>query len=321
MEPMIFLEVVDRRGNPLYRYRLDTFPATIGRSYRNTVILADRYVSPEHAVITQDELGTLWVEDRASDNGLFHDNERIQQMVLGPGTRFRVGRTIFQVCTPDQAVEPVLREMEPARGMLRHLGTRSGSWLIIAITLVVMMIDLYLKSYSRVTILQLLAQSLGIMSLILVWAGAWAFVNRLVTQRFAFLQHLALASTAAIVLILLQGVAGYLEFFFAPVRLLEWMETVGKVLFLATLLYGHLSIIGAVAHARRWFFAGAVSVLIFGFVALNNYAEDGWYNPAAQRPAQLKPIGAGLLRTVDMDTFLRDAKTLKSAVDSLADDE
>ncbi|MEO8201699.1 MAG: FHA domain-containing protein [Gemmatimonadota bacterium] len=319
MESVIFLEVTDRKGNPLYRYRLDTFPATIGRSYRNTVILADRYVSPEHAVIVRDELGALWVEDRSSDNGLFRDNDRVQRVALGAGTRFRVGHTTFQVCTPDQVVEPVLREAESSQGGLNRLGSRSGALLAFALAVIVLMADLYLKSYNRVSTLQLLIQSLGIMSVFLVWACAWALFNRLVAQRFAFLPHLALASVAVIALLLLQPATEYLEFFFAPLRVLNWVETVAKAFFIAALLYGHLAIVGVVTQRRRWLIAGVTSAVIFGLVELNQYADNGWYDPAAERPAQLKPMGMGMLPTVDMDTFLRDAKKLKASVDSLAE--
>lgn len=321
MEPVIFLEEVDRRGNLQERHRLENFPATIGRGYRNAVILSDRYVSPEHAAIVRDELGALWVEDRSSTNGLFQDGSRVQRAALGPGTRFQVGRTHFRVCTPDQAVDPVIRDEVLPRGWLETLGTRSGALLVFAATVLVTMTNLYLKSYSRVTTLQLLTQALGIMFVVIVWVGAWSLVNRVVAQRFAFLPHLALASVAMIALILLQSGAEYLEFLFAPGRLLRWTETGIKALMLAALLYGHLAIIGAVARARRFVFAAAVSAVIFGFVELNRYADHGWYNPAAERPSQLKPIGAGLLPTVDLDTFLSDARTLKAAVDSLADEE
>jgi hypothetical protein len=68
------------------------------------------------------------------------------------------------------------------------------------------------------------------------------------------------------------------------------------------------------------FFASLVSLLLFGFVQLNQYADHGWYNPEAERPAQLKPIGTGLLPSVDMDEFLNRAKSLKASVDSLAEE-
>ncbi len=321
MEPVIFLELVDRKGNVQERFRLTSFPATIGRGYSNTVILDDRYVSPQHAIIRHDELGALWIEDLASANGLFRDGNRVERVALGSGTRFQLGRTQFRVCTPDQAVEPVLREARPSHGIVSIMSSRAGVLALCGLAVLAIMSNLYLKSYNRVTPFQLLAQSLGIMTIFLVWSGAWALVNRVVAQRFAFGQHLAMASVAVVALLLFQPIAEYLEFLFAPLQVLKWGETVAEALFLAGLLYGHLAIIGTVTRTRRMVFSGAISIVIFSFVALNEYANHGWYNPAAERPAQLKPIGAGLLRTVNMEEFLVRAKRLKAAVDSLADDD
>ena len=66
----IILEVLDRRGRPLQRLRVETLPLTIGRDLGNDVQLDDPYVCPQHARIVRDPDGRLVVEDLSSVNGL-----------------------------------------------------------------------------------------------------------------------------------------------------------------------------------------------------------------------------------------------------------
>jgi len=101
VDPVTFVEVLDRRGRVAHRVRLDALPATLGRSYRNAVILDDRYVSPEHARIEVAGDGTLFVEDLASANGLFTEpgGERVLRITLAPGSLFRLGHTQLRVAT------------------------------------------------------------------------------------------------------------------------------------------------------------------------------------------------------------------------------
>ena len=59
MEKIIFVELLDRREHLQQRFRIESFPLTIGRAYTNDIILEDRHVSPEHVRIRLDEDGKL----------------------------------------------------------------------------------------------------------------------------------------------------------------------------------------------------------------------------------------------------------------------
>jgi hypothetical protein len=49
MEPLTFVEILDKRGHVMQRLRVERLPATIGRAYTNDVILDDPFVSAEAA--------------------------------------------------------------------------------------------------------------------------------------------------------------------------------------------------------------------------------------------------------------------------------
>jgi NHLM bacteriocin system ABC transporter ATP-binding protein len=68
---------------------------TIGRGADATIVLRDNSVSRRHASI--DTQGTRFVvRDLGSANGTWVDEERVEETVLDPGQRFRVGNTIFE---------------------------------------------------------------------------------------------------------------------------------------------------------------------------------------------------------------------------------
>ena len=56
---MIFVEVLDRRGELLRRERLGDLPYRIGRAFDNHLVLDDPYVCPFHAAIERAEDGGL----------------------------------------------------------------------------------------------------------------------------------------------------------------------------------------------------------------------------------------------------------------------
>jgi hypothetical protein len=323
MEPVIYLEAIDRRGHVRERYRVDTLPATVGRSYRNAVILSDRYVSPEHLRIVPDEEGRIWAEDMGSANGLFllgaGGVRQAIRVLLTSGTQFRVGRTVLRVCTPDQAVEPALKEAEPPRGFARLAGNGAGATVLLVAVIAALMLKYYMESYYRVSSVQLLTKALGLTILMIFWAAAWSFVNRVIAHRFDILAHLSLAAAATIALIGLQVVNQYLEFFLAPGDALRWLDLAGGVLLLAGLLYGHLSIMSAASRRSRLLSAVVVAGAIFGFLQISSWADNGPFDAMTMAPSQLKPVSTRLLHKVTIDQFLTTARDLKAEVDSMAD--
>lgn len=70
-------------------------PSTIGRDAACAVVLDDATVSRRHASI--DAVGSVFtLRDLDSGNGVFVDEARVREVVLGPGQTFRVGATVFE---------------------------------------------------------------------------------------------------------------------------------------------------------------------------------------------------------------------------------
>ncbi len=70
---------------------------TIGRSPGNTLVLADRGISAQHARLVQ-RRGRWWVEDLGSTNGTWVNGQRVVRPVpIGPGDILQVARTVLRL--------------------------------------------------------------------------------------------------------------------------------------------------------------------------------------------------------------------------------
>ena len=52
MAPLGYIEVLDHKGEVSTRFPSIALPVTIGRAYKNQIILDDPFVSPEHVRVT-----------------------------------------------------------------------------------------------------------------------------------------------------------------------------------------------------------------------------------------------------------------------------
>ncbi len=74
-------------------------PILIGRDPHCDVVLADPMVSARHAQIAPAPSG-YWLADLGSTNGTFVNGRRVQQALLRPGDRIRIGATELQLGKP-----------------------------------------------------------------------------------------------------------------------------------------------------------------------------------------------------------------------------
>ncbi len=95
MEAPIIIEVLDRFGKVKERHKINRFPVSIGRSYKNDIIIDDNYVSAEHVELMVDGDGHIMATDLHSDNGLFtiHPVIRHDILTIQENQRIRIGHT------------------------------------------------------------------------------------------------------------------------------------------------------------------------------------------------------------------------------------
>ncbi len=92
----ILRSVVDDEPGLIFRLP-DGAVKTIGRAAQSDFILDAALVSRVHCRLMATMMGELHVEDLASTNGTYVNDERVEKAVLNAGDRLRVGRVELAV--------------------------------------------------------------------------------------------------------------------------------------------------------------------------------------------------------------------------------
>lgn len=316
MASVIFVEVLDRRGHVRRRERLDRFPATIGRAYSNDVILDDRFVGPEHLMVTSGEEG-LALEDQGSVNGTFvyGSQNRVRHLTLNPGTEVRIGHTRLRFCTPDQAVAPATRTA--SSGLASVFSSTWASLGVIVTAVAVLLLADARETYQKIEAAGVLSTLAALVFGLLIWAGLWSLGNRLVSHEFRFLAHWAVASLALVAFTLAGTGFEYLNFFFSKIAFLEPAQWIVYGLLSLGMIYAHLSVASTMVRRRRVIAAALTVALLLGLGTLVNFAERDSFSGSPDFASELKPVGAGWVSARPAAEFFASTVSLEAELEAL----
>ena len=318
----MIVELLDRRGAVRQRVRLRAFPATIGRGYDNDVILDDRHVDVHHAQVTRNGLGGLVLLDQGSVNGLIDppSGRRSGQVPLQSGTEVRLGRTVLRFVDPSAPLEAAVPlptgPDDGGRGPATLLARPLWQAALILGTGLLLGANRWLESTSRVRVSGLLGEALTSLLVVVVWAGAWALVNRITQQRFRFLEHLAIPCVVLATYVLATDAGEWLQFL-VPEGV-DWDFMVAMIV-LASAVWGlaaHLARVATISRPARWLWSMGVIGGLAGIAAL---ASDGDHREfgGSSDEAPLKPLSARWIPTTTPARFLTRVEELKQEVDDL----
>jgi hypothetical protein len=322
MGKIVFLELLDRRGNIKERVKVDSFPATVGRAYTNAVIVDDRLVSAEHLRLWLDSEDSIVVEDLNTVNGtrLLTSQERIERHRIPVGTEavIRIGQTTLRVRGDDFAVGPVASSRPLFGPFYRY--TENG---VIASLAFVAGFGLNVLAYAQEIHKKVIWSDLTVMSLVLLtifalWTGFWSFLNRLVAHSFRFMTHLGISGIASIFFLMLFTFTEYFEFFFTAPVAAEVVGFGGFAVIFSLLLYGHLSIMSEFSGRKRILSSVLMSAAIVGIVLLINYTEKKEFSDELRFSHVIKPVGRKWVRTVSSDEFFGNLNKLRATIDAMA---
>lgn len=308
MKPPYFIETLALNGEVLHRHRIASLPIRLGRGYDNDFILDDPYAAPRHAVIDADERGALVLRDLETMNGVVHGGKRHEQLSLTGDTVVRIGHTSLRVRASDYDVEPEL------------LDRRRHGWEGLAPGLIGMLLvgliagfSLWLgdtQSFQLVRYLQVLAYAIGGA---LVWAGAWAFANRLFGRHARMGRHLFILGCALAALLAFKVGSSVLAFAYS----LDWLTRYSShvlILIAAGTLYYHLNTVKP-HNARRFGITCLVLAMLgSGLVLISNEQRTG---SMADSPYMSVILPPAMRASPDhsVDDFMNDVQALKPGLD------
>ena len=318
-ELAIVVELLDRTGSVIARHRCNGLPVRLGRAYDNDVVIDDPFVAPAHVRIERRADGVLVARDAGTRNGIHaatggrwslwqRVGARSTEIVLTPNTLVRAGHSTFRVRPVDHAVAA------------ERLDTTAHAWEGLRpalVALVMLGLLAMFNAWSSDTTTQEnlvyetnLALVLGTM---VVWAGAWALLNRLFGGRARFGRHFLIGTIFLVASIATDQTADLLAYAFS----LDWLSRFGSYLGLGLLsiaVYFHVATITPLflSFARR--FAVAFALLAVGLFGMYRYSTehqfgDSLYMGSLQWPAirVVTPIGT--------DVFVKATDDLKARAD------
>jgi len=322
MGKIAFVELLDRRGNIRERVRVASFPATIGRSYGNAVIVDDRLVSAKHLRLSLDSEGGMIVEDLNTVNGtwLSKPRQRIEQysVPVGGEAVIRIGQTVLRLRGDDFAVEPA-SVSRPLYGPFGRYINNS----VIAFLAFIAGFSLYVLVFAQEISKKVIWSDLTSMSLILLiifalWTGFWSFLSRLVIHSFRFMIHLGISGIASIVFVILFTAEEYLEFLFSAPAEARVVEFAGFAVIFSLLLYSHLSVMSELSRRKRILSSALISLGIVSVLLLTDYVQRKEFSNEIRFSHVIKPIGRKWVRTVSSDEFFGDLYKVKAKIDAMA---
>ena len=101
--------------------RIEIFPCRIGRQNSNDVTLADPSVSSLHAILSQDDDGTIHLEDQWSTNGMFRDGQKVASVVIDHPQRIVMGRIYVDFALTQEELDA----LPPLGGVQQHAAERT----------------------------------------------------------------------------------------------------------------------------------------------------------------------------------------------------
>ncbi len=310
------LEVHERSGALRERVKLGAQgPFRIGRALDNDLVLDDPYVCPYHAELQLGADGWQLL-DSGSVNGLRLGDRalRVREVELRGRTGFRIGHTDLLFRPADELLPASRTDQSDHRiaQVLRSLPMAFVGLLLLALLIGVQQ---FLGQSDNQRWLPALAEALGVLVMVAVWALAWAIVNRLFAHRLQYPGHLTIAALSLFVVLLLGVLGEYLLFALAGDG---WTGVFGKLLLyggLGVALFGHLGLIAGQPTRRQLGAAALVSAMLFVLFSLPDAINDDFRKEPSFK-ALLKPPAFQLVEGLPVDHFYTRAAELAEAIEA-----
>ncbi|GGY77142.1 hypothetical protein GCM10011613_22070 [Cellvibrio zantedeschiae] len=300
-----FVEILNHNGDVQTRYKFTELPISLGRSYRNDIILDDHHVAAEHALIEMGESGMLTLRDLGSQNGIKIKGKRHSQLHINGDTVVHLGQTQIRVRDSDYAVSA-----EVSVSTHQHW----QGWPLLAVSILI----LCALSLSEAWINDINENKasdyiMGIFPWLIsgaVWAGIWALANRVFGGTANFNRHLFTLCCGLLAAQISEIIYTILGFSFSWEAPLLYKVHIA-IAIATTTIYYHLRLINTRRRKLIKILCISAALTISGLRLLNNYqttnkVADELYMSEILPPAMRVSPNHSL---AEFDQSIQDLKT------------
>lgn len=280
---------------------------TIGRAYRNTLVLPDEYVAPDQIRLSRrisvnKEHSHQWFAEILDEtNSVLLNGTPVEETLIpvASGDRLTLGRTSLSLFDQDHEVAPTKQLLT------RYLHQDSVGWLIPLLALVFASLwDTAMDHWLYFTVQDLTSYGETVLStagLLLGWSAFWALVGRLLRHQSHFGQQLLATSLVLFLATLTTPLPEIIEFAFNSLLVGYIAKYSISFALIALLLKFHLML--ATNIHRTTLISVLTSGFIMGSYALSEHYDDDspWHSYYSD---SLQPSLLQISPRVSSDEFL-----------------
>lgn len=282
----------------------------VGRSFDNDVILNDPHVSERHLVIASDG-EKITIKDLQSRNGTYSlkMNQMVGEAVISSGEELVLGKTRVRVYLDSHAVAPA-KVLIQTNKFFKLIQKPAAAWGLLLILLAWTLLEAHFTTTKNESLVKLLPSPIVTFCIILVWAGFWSFVGRLVQHHVHFFVHIAIGSLWFLAYGILQNANDYLGFYAGSQLLHTICEYIFYSLLLAGTLYFSLTFATGMTDKQKAVFSGIFTLLLVGSVTGLQLSASEYYPTGAPYDTLLKPPVFGVRPNHSIEQFVKSSEEL-----------
>jgi pSer/pThr/pTyr-binding forkhead associated (FHA) protein len=308
---MMWVEVLSRHRDIAARFRIDTAEARIGRGYDNDVIIDDPYVAARHLRVFRDEAGQLVAEDLGSTNGTFLDGDRtrLARIVVDGERPVRIGKTHLRIRESHHEVERE-RMAAPERPTLPVAAVAALGASLLGVSA----LQIWLAQTGEQRASSYLAPLLGVVAMVLVWAGIWALMSRIFSGSSHLLRNLLITLAGGLAFSVYHELARLLAFSWTWSAASTYQYVAGWSI-LAAVCFLHLREVGRTRLKLKGAVVVALLVVAIAFQTLQRseaFSDDG----RQYSVHQLLPPALRAVQLTEQSAFFGEIANLKTRLDS-----
>jgi pSer/pThr/pTyr-binding forkhead associated (FHA) protein len=308
---MMWVEVLSRHRDIAARFRIDTAEARIGRGYDNDVIIDDPYVAARHLRVFRDEAGQLVAEDLGSTNGTFLDGDRtrLARIVVDGELPIRIGKTHLRIRESHHEVERE-RMAAPERPTLPVAAVAALGASLLGVSA----LQIWLAQTGEQRASSYLAPLLGVVAMVLVWAGIWALMSRIFSGSSHLLRNLLITLAGGLAFSVYHELARLLAFSWTWSAASTYQYVAGWSI-LAAVCFLHLREVGRTRLKLKGAVVVALLVVAIAFQTLQRseaFSDDG----RQYSVHQLLPPALRAVQLTEQSAFFGEIANLKTRLDS-----
>lgn len=283
---VLWVERLSRNGEVLSRQRIDAEAFTIGRGYRNDVVIDDPHVAEHHLRLAYHDDGHWHAEDLGSHNGvqIGRRARTVRKHVVHGDEPLRVGTTWLRFRTLDH---PVAGET-PLQ--LRHKQWPAVAGLGVACVLL-QLLEMWLQETDAPRPLHYLSITVALLAATALWAGFWSVIGRVFIGRARLLGHLIIALSGLLALGLYTDANAVLAYALSTSALLTY-QFIGTGALVALVVFAHLRLIAPRHPLAAALIVGSLALIAIGMDTLRLHERRASAGPGTA----LRELSPPLLR-------------------------